>query len=86
MLPFSADECNPLNMTSLSMNMTSLSNNSFVNLNSFTNGSTENTGTEESFFVQLYQISYTLYGVIGTVTCVVYAVIVSYITGNYLLD
>ncbi|KAL7631957.1 UNVERIFIED_CONTAM: hypothetical protein RMT77_017727 [Armadillidium vulgare] len=47
MLPFSADECNPLNMTSLNMNMTSLNNNSFVNFNSFTNGSTENTGTEE---------------------------------------
>ncbi|RXG60818.1 Sodium/iodide cotransporter, partial [Armadillidium vulgare] len=55
MLPFSADECNPLNMTSLNMNMTSLNmnmtslnNNSFVKLNSFTNGSTENTGTEEN--------------------------------------
>ncbi|RXG72942.1 hypothetical protein Avbf_10909 [Armadillidium vulgare] len=77
MLPFSADECNPLNMTSLNMNMTSLnmnmtslSNNSYVKLNSFTNGSTENTGTEQSFFVQLYQISYTLYMVIGTLTCV----------------
>ncbi|KAL7636000.1 UNVERIFIED_CONTAM: hypothetical protein RMT77_013818 [Armadillidium vulgare] len=89
MLPFSADECNPLNMTSLNMNMTSLNMNmtslnssSFVKLNSFTNESTEDTGTEESFFVQLYQISYTLYGAIGTVTCVVFAVIVSYITGN----
>ncbi|RXG60020.1 hypothetical protein Avbf_10817, partial [Armadillidium vulgare] len=27
MLPFSADECNPLNMTSLNMNMTSLNMN-----------------------------------------------------------
>ncbi|KAL7636001.1 UNVERIFIED_CONTAM: hypothetical protein RMT77_013819 [Armadillidium vulgare] len=54
MLPFSADECNSLNMTSLNMNMTSLNmnmtsltNNSFVKLNSFTNESIEDTDTEE---------------------------------------
>ncbi|KAL7636004.1 UNVERIFIED_CONTAM: hypothetical protein RMT77_013822 [Armadillidium vulgare] len=88
MLPFSVDECNPLNMTSpnmnmtsLNMNMTSLINNSFVKHNSFMNGSIEDTGTE-SFFVQLYQISYTLNAVIGPVTCVFLAVIVSWITGN----
>ncbi|KAL7632128.1 UNVERIFIED_CONTAM: hypothetical protein RMT77_017552 [Armadillidium vulgare] len=82
MLPFSVDECNSLNMTSLNMNMTSLNNNSFVKLNSFTNGFTENNGTEESFIVQLYQISYTLYMAIGTLTCIGFAVFVSYITGN----
>ncbi|RXG59813.1 Sodium-coupled monocarboxylate transporter 2 [Armadillidium vulgare] len=43
MLPFSAEEC----MTSLNMNMTSLNSSSFVKLNSFTNESTEDTGTEE---------------------------------------
>ncbi|KAL7636005.1 UNVERIFIED_CONTAM: hypothetical protein RMT77_013823 [Armadillidium vulgare] len=74
MLLFSADKCYPLNMTSLT-------NNSFVEHNSFTNGSIEDTGTE-SFFVQLYQISYTLNAVIGPVTCVVLAGIVSWITGN----
>ncbi|KAB7502449.1 hypothetical protein Anas_14215, partial [Armadillidium nasatum] len=91
MLPFSADECNPLNMTSMSMNMTSLNmnmtslnNNTFGKLNSFTNGSIEDAGTE-SFFVQLYQISYTLNAVIGSVTCVVLAAIVSWITDSVIL-
>ncbi|KAL7641207.1 UNVERIFIED_CONTAM: hypothetical protein RMT77_008345 [Armadillidium vulgare] len=35
-----------------------------------------------SFFKLFYQISYTLYGAISTLLCILFAVLISFLTGN----
>ncbi|KAB7494174.1 Sodium-coupled monocarboxylate transporter 1 [Armadillidium nasatum] len=76
MLPFSTDECDALNFSSVNIS-------SFQEVNSSTyNSNIEEANDDTSFIMSLYQISYTLYGVTNTIVCVLLSVVVSYITGN----
>ncbi|RXG73846.1 Sodium-coupled monocarboxylate transporter 2 [Armadillidium vulgare] len=75
MLPFSADECFESNFTSL--NITGVRE--YI---SPTNSTVENSSTNTSFIVSLYQISSSLYIFFGSLICVLLAVSVSYLTGN----
>ncbi|KAB7496446.1 hypothetical protein Anas_01809, partial [Armadillidium nasatum] len=74
MLPFSVEECTHLNYSSV--------NNSGIQgiVNSTYSSLFEDTNVDTSFINSFYQISYTLYGSIGPVLCILLAVVVSLIT------
>ncbi|KAB7498867.1 hypothetical protein Anas_05551 [Armadillidium nasatum] len=74
-LSFSSDECDYSNFTS--------ENTSVIKEFAFlSNSSVNDLTTDESFISSLYQVSYTLYVVVGPLLCILIAVIVSFITGN----
>ncbi|KAL7643094.1 UNVERIFIED_CONTAM: hypothetical protein RMT77_006384 [Armadillidium vulgare] len=76
MSPYSTDECVALNFSSVNIS-------SFQEVNSSTyNSDIEDINDDTSFIMSLYQISYTLYGVINIILCILLSVVVSCITGN----
>ncbi|KAB7499760.1 Sodium-coupled monocarboxylate transporter 2 [Armadillidium nasatum] len=80
MLPFSVEEC-------LHLNYSSVSNSSIQEtVNSTYSSYIEDTNVDTSFINSFYQISYTLYGTIGPVLCILIAVVVSCLTGNQRIE
>ncbi|RXG58541.1 hypothetical protein Avbf_15554, partial [Armadillidium vulgare] len=77
MLSFSAAECVGLNSSSLNVS-------NIHEIISPYNGTIKETISDTSSINSLYQISYTLYVIIGPVLCILLAVLVSCITGIYI--
>ncbi|RXG55038.1 hypothetical protein Avbf_16445 [Armadillidium vulgare] len=71
MLPFSVEEC-------VHLNYSSAGNRSIQEIvNSTYSNYIEDTNVDTPFINSFYQISYTLYGIIGPVLCILLAVVVS---------
>ncbi|RXG56421.1 hypothetical protein Avbf_07301 [Armadillidium vulgare] len=71
--PFSVDECDISNFTSINISKSE-------KFNHIANNSSENSTADESFLKLLYKISCTFYETISTLLCIIFAVLISFLT------